>query len=152
MALLIIVILLIAFLLIGLYLAINHKKNRLSQAKPIRYAPVTPNSQQYQSINQSRRRRIHANPPAPPTPNPHYPTAKSPVNPPAPPIPNPHHPPANSPSTRSNAAIASKLIRLCGGDRKVAMRLVAHTRNQFPDRDEQWVWEKTCWDLERDRA
>jgi hypothetical protein len=193
-------------LMLSLYRSVIYELNRPRKVKPLTYAPVTPNSQQYQhisqgqqtqNINQARRRRAHSNPPAtakppsqaniPPYNNPLDPTAYAPITPnsqqyqekpkkpkqkqknkalkrdfstppatrPTPPAPigpdvfTPLAPPARS--THYSSAIETKLIRLCQGDRKVAMRLVAHTRNMHPGRDEQWIYEKACWDLERDR-
>ncbi|HEY9817716.1 MAG TPA: hypothetical protein V6D20_18210 [Candidatus Obscuribacterales bacterium] len=44
-----------------------------------------------------------------------------------------------------------QLIRLNGGNRDVALRLVEQLRLRYPDRSEQWYWEKAIFDIERDR-
>ena len=36
-------------------------------------------------------------------------------------------------------------------DEHTAQRLVRHTRQQHPNRGDQWIWEKVILDLERDR-
>jgi hypothetical protein len=101
---------------------------------PITYAPITPNSQQYQQPKKNEPKQPK-NPPATPDALPAiWQKTELPVR-----------------SAHYSSAIETKLIRLCQGDRKVVMRLVAHTRDQHPGRDEQWIWEKACWDLERDR-
>jgi hypothetical protein len=46
----------------------------------------------------------------------------------------------------------NELYRLVGGDAEMVKRLVLHSRSRNPDRSEQWVWEKTIRDLERDRG
>jgi hypothetical protein len=120
---------------------IAHYDNPLESPDPTDYAPITPNSQQYQQPSQT----------VIPNPYPKQPKQPAPVA-----IPNSlpskyrnQSPPARS--THYSSAIETKLIRLCQGDRKVVKRLIEHTRNMHPGRDEQWIYEKACWDLERDR-
>ncbi|KAM3112876.1 hypothetical protein [Phormidesmis sp. 146-33] len=36
-------------------------------------------------------------------------------------------------------------------DRATAYRLFEEIRDRYPNRSEQWVWEKVKWDIERDR-
>lgn len=43
------------------------------------------------------------------------------------------------------------LYRLVRGDRPTVDRLINHGRARYPDKSEQWIWEKTIADLERDR-
>jgi uncharacterized protein HemY len=43
------------------------------------------------------------------------------------------------------------LLRLVGGNREVAERLVRQVQLRHPDRPAQWCWEKAIHDLRRDR-
>lgn len=43
------------------------------------------------------------------------------------------------------------LLRLVGGNREVAQRLVDQVKLRNPDHSEQWCWEKAIYDIERDR-
>jgi hypothetical protein len=43
------------------------------------------------------------------------------------------------------------LLRLVGGNRDVAERLVRQVQLHHPDRPTQWCWEKAIHDLQRDR-
>jgi hypothetical protein len=43
------------------------------------------------------------------------------------------------------------LVRLVGGNRDVAERLVRQVQLHHPDRPAQWCWEKAIYDLQRDR-
>ena len=43
------------------------------------------------------------------------------------------------------------LLRLVGGNRDVAERLVRQVQLHHPDRPAQWCWEKAIHDLQRDR-
>jgi hypothetical protein len=43
------------------------------------------------------------------------------------------------------------LLRLVGGNRDVAERLVRQVQLHHPDRPAQWCWEKAIYDLQRDR-
>jgi hypothetical protein len=42
-------------------------------------------------------------------------------------------------------------VRLVGGNRDVAERLVRQVQLHHPDRPAQWCWEKAIYDLQRDR-
>jgi hypothetical protein len=44
-----------------------------------------------------------------------------------------------------------KLLKLLGGNRKTAERLIQQSRLRNPDRPADWHWEKVIYDLERDR-
>ena len=54
-------------------------------------------------------------------------------------------------SSTATRQIKSKLEKLCGSDYRLAQRLVEGVRIDYPDRSEQWCWEKAVWDMERDR-
>ena len=54
-------------------------------------------------------------------------------------------------SGRVNRSTRQRLLRLTGGNRSVADRLVDRVRSQHPERSEQWWWEKAIYDIERDR-
>lgn len=43
------------------------------------------------------------------------------------------------------------LLRLVGGNRATAERLLQQVRQRYPGRSEQWYWEKAIYDLQRDR-
>jgi hypothetical protein len=45
----------------------------------------------------------------------------------------------------------SKLTRLLGGNQKTIDRLISQCRFKYPNKSEQWYWEKVLYDLERDR-
>lgn len=47
--------------------------------------------------------------------------------------------------------IERKLLKLLGGDRKTANRLIQQSRRRYPDKSNDWHWEKAIYDLERDR-
>ncbi len=53
--------------------------------------------------------------------------------------------------SRSLPQTKKQLIRLNGGNRAVALRLVEQLRQRYPERSEQWYWEKAIFDIERDR-
>ncbi|MCY6492202.1 hypothetical protein [Leptolyngbya sp. GGD] len=53
--------------------------------------------------------------------------------------------------TSSKPAIQQRLYQLVYGDRAMAERLLRQARLRYPDRSEQWIWEKVVLDLERDR-
>ena len=53
---------------------------------------------------------------------------------------------------RVSAKTQNQLYRLVHNDRAMVERLVKHSRSRHPDRPEQWIWEKTIQDLERDRG
>jgi hypothetical protein len=44
-----------------------------------------------------------------------------------------------------------KLLKLLGGNRNTAERLIGQSRLRNPDRSADWHWEKVIYDLERDR-
>jgi len=44
-----------------------------------------------------------------------------------------------------------KLLKLLGGDRNTANRLILQSRRRYPDKSADWHWEKAIYDLERDR-
>ncbi|MEP0923995.1 hypothetical protein [Leptolyngbya sp. ST-U4] len=44
-----------------------------------------------------------------------------------------------------------KLVKLLGGDQKAAIRLIASYQAKFPDKPNQWHYEKAIYDLSRDR-
>ncbi|GEM_PF-3164234 len=52
---------------------------------------------------------------------------------------------------RVQSHVQRKLIRSLGGDRRAAERLVSQLQYKFPDKSENWCWEKAISDLERDR-
>jgi uncharacterized protein HemY len=52
---------------------------------------------------------------------------------------------------RPSRATEKQLLRLTGGNRAAAERLVSKVRQRYPDRPEQWCWEKAIFDIERDR-
>jgi len=62
---------------------------------------------------------------------------------------------ANAASNRTSHRVSrntrQRLLRLTGGNRAVADRLVGRVRSQHPERSEQWWWEKAIYDIERDR-
>ncbi|WP_017298366.1 hypothetical protein [Nodosilinea nodulosa] len=44
-----------------------------------------------------------------------------------------------------------ELVRLVGGNRAVAERLVEQVQLRNPNHSEQWCWEKAIYDIQRDR-
>lgn len=50
-----------------------------------------------------------------------------------------------------NGATRRQLLRLVGGNRDVATRLVTTVRERYPGKSEQWCWEKAIYDIQRDR-
>lgn len=44
-----------------------------------------------------------------------------------------------------------KLLKLLGGNRNTADRLIQQSRLRNPDKPADWHWEKAIYDLERDR-
>jgi hypothetical protein len=44
-----------------------------------------------------------------------------------------------------------ELLRLVGGNRAVAERLVEQVQVRNPHHSEQWCWEKAIYDIQRDR-
>ncbi|MCJ8279015.1 MAG: hypothetical protein MJK14_03475 [Rivularia sp. ALOHA_DT_140] len=45
----------------------------------------------------------------------------------------------------------NELLRLLGGDRRTANRLIAGIKQSHPGKSIDWVVEKVIYDLERDR-
>ena len=45
-----------------------------------------------------------------------------------------------------------KLLRLVGGDRKYAARILNNLSQKYPGKSHQWYLEKAIYDLERDRG
>ncbi len=52
---------------------------------------------------------------------------------------------------RVNGQTQRQLMRLVGGNRAVAERLVDQVRVRYPNHNEQWCWEKAIYDIQRDR-
>jgi hypothetical protein len=44
-----------------------------------------------------------------------------------------------------------KLVKLLGGNRNTANRLIQQSQLRYPDKSADWHWEKAIYDLERDR-
>jgi hypothetical protein len=44
-----------------------------------------------------------------------------------------------------------KLLKLLGGNRNTANRLISQSQIRYPDKQADWHWEKAIYDLERDR-
>ena len=44
-----------------------------------------------------------------------------------------------------------KLLKLLGGNRSTANRLIQQSQLRHPDKSADWHWEKAIYDLERDR-
>jgi hypothetical protein len=44
-----------------------------------------------------------------------------------------------------------RFIQLCSGHYPTALRIVQNLQNRFPDKSEQWCWEKAIEELKRDR-
>ena len=53
--------------------------------------------------------------------------------------------------SRVNGATRRQLLRMVGGNRDVALRLVSTVQDHYPGRSEQWCWEKAIYDIQRDR-
>lgn len=49
------------------------------------------------------------------------------------------------------AGTRRQLLRMVGGNPAVAHRLVERVRERYPNRSEQWCWEKAIYDIQRDR-
>ncbi|TVQ11969.1 MAG: hypothetical protein EA368_04755 [Leptolyngbya sp. DLM2.Bin27] len=66
---------------------------------------------------------------------------------------NPENTPA--PTTAPKRPVRSRtereLLRLVGGNRAVAQRLVEQVQLRNPHHSEQWCWEKAIYDIQRDR-
>ena len=50
-----------------------------------------------------------------------------------------------------NSHTKRELLRLVGGNRAVAERLVEQVQLRNPNHSEQWCWEKAIYDIQRDR-
>ena len=50
-----------------------------------------------------------------------------------------------------NGSTQRELLRLVGGNRDVAQRLVEQVQLRNPNHSEQWCWEKAIYDIQRDR-
>jgi hypothetical protein len=50
-----------------------------------------------------------------------------------------------------HAHLERKLLKLLGGNRSTADRLIQQSHLKHPDRPADWHWEKAIYDLERDR-
>ncbi len=57
----------------------------------------------------------------------------------------------SSAAQRVNGQTRRQLMRLVGGNRAVAERLVEQIRVRYPNHNEQWCWEKAIYDIQRDR-
>lgn len=44
-----------------------------------------------------------------------------------------------------------QLLRMVGGNRATAERLLLQVKQRYPGRSEQWYWEKAIYDIQRDR-
>ncbi|MBE9139296.1 hypothetical protein IQ254_19185 [Nodosilinea sp. LEGE 07088] len=63
-----------------------------------------------------------------------------------------HPPDAAKATTRPvNGSTQRELLRLVGGNRGVAERLVEQVQLRNPSHSEQWCWEKAIYDIQRDR-
>lgn len=65
----------------------------------------------------------------------------------SPPHPRTHHRPTRPVRSRTER----ELLRLVGGNRAVADRLVEQVQLRNPQHSEQWCWEKAIYDIQRDR-
>lgn len=60
--------------------------------------------------------------------------------------------PATKVTTRPvRGSTQRELLRLVGGNRDVADRLVEQVQLRNPNHSEQWCWEKAIYDIQRDR-
>ncbi|MGF1571381.1 MAG: hypothetical protein ACFCVD_25445 [Nodosilinea sp.] len=59
--------------------------------------------------------------------------------------------PASSSRRSVNGSTQRQLLRLVGGNRDVAERLVEQVQLRNPNHSEQWCWEKAIYDIQRDR-
>lgn len=58
--------------------------------------------------------------------------------------------PASTPSS-VRGQTQRQLLRLVGGNRAVAERLVDQVQLRHPNHSQQWCWEKAIYDIQRDR-
>lgn len=127
---------------------IHPKRTSPNNSKP-QVRSLTPEIEYWQKIRQSAT-KIRQND------NLKYPQPASskpaPVSPPIPvPISKPLHVPDFKTFLRPNP-LQPKLILLLNGDRQTAERLLRNARLRYPDKSEQWLFEKVIYDLTRDRA
>jgi hypothetical protein len=59
--------------------------------------------------------------------------------------------PAVAPARSVRGQTQRQLLRLVGGNRAVAERLVEQVQLRNPGQSEQWCWEKAIYDIQRDR-
>ncbi|WP_035990364.1 hypothetical protein [Leptolyngbya sp. KIOST-1] len=59
--------------------------------------------------------------------------------------------PATAPTRPVRSRTERELLRLVGGNRAVAERLVEQVQLRNPNHSEQWCWEKAIYDIQRDR-
>jgi len=62
-----------------------------------------------------------------------------------------HHPQNDISIEQANPRLRQELLRLLGGDRQTANRLVAGIKQTHPEKSINWAVEKAIYDLERDR-
>ncbi len=55
-------------------------------------------------------------------------------------------------SRRVTPRTQNQLYSLVHGNAELAERLIKNSRLRYPDRTEQWLWEKVIYDLERDHG
>jgi hypothetical protein len=51
-----------------------------------------------------------------------------------------------------DSRVRRRAMTLLNNDEPTAQRLLASLRERYPDKTEQWYWEKMLYDLERDRT
>jgi hypothetical protein len=54
-------------------------------------------------------------------------------------------------SSSTTDGIDRELLAAARGDKALAKRLLAYTKQKYPGKSERWYVEKTIYDLERDR-
>ncbi len=59
--------------------------------------------------------------------------------------------PTTAPTRPVRSRTERELLRLVGGNRAVADRLVEQVQLRNPQHSEQWCWEKAIYDIQRDR-
>ncbi|PZO40979.1 MAG: hypothetical protein DCF21_15105 [Leptolyngbya sp.] len=59
--------------------------------------------------------------------------------------------PTTAPTRPVRSRTERELLRLVGGNRAVAERLVEQVQLRNPHHSEQWCWEKAIYDIQRDR-
>jgi len=55
------------------------------------------------------------------------------------------------PTQRVRGQTQRQLLRLVGGNKAVAERLVGQVQLRYPNHSQQWCWEKAIYDIQRDR-